>query len=111
MTKVLFTPEVELFLDDLSPTLYRLGYFSYYENADRYVTGLVNAIKADLPFKTHKFAPKYFDRYGFAMKYASFKKNRQTTWHVFFNIYLQDDLSETYVVKYIANNHVIAKYL
>ena len=46
------------------------------------------------------------------MYYASFKKNQQTTWYVFFTIHYDDASdTQTFVIKYISNNHMIAKYL
>jgi len=50
------------------------------------------------------------DKYGKGMKYASFRKNRRTTWYAFFKKYEKN--GETfYLVRYIANNHSIAHYL
>lgn len=44
------------------------------------------------------------------MLYASFTKNKRTTWYVFFNEY--EVAGETvYLVRYISNNHVIAHHL
>ena len=44
------------------------------------------------------------------MSYASFPKNKHTTWYVFFNVY---DVGgdAVYLVRYISNNHVIAHHL
>ena len=107
---VTFIPEVQEFLDELVPILYENGYFSYEEDAQEYVDDLVDDIMDNLPTKSHKQAPPHFDKYGTGMYYASFKKNKKTTWYAFFTKYLVN--GETiYLVRYINNNHIIAQYL
>ena len=107
---VLFLPEVQKYYDHLERILYEKGYFSYPASSKKYVKDLIDGIRKNLPTKRHKPAPKYFDRYGKNMKYASFKKNRHTTWYAFFKIY-EENGQTFYLVRYISNNHVIAQYL
>ena len=111
MKIVFFAPNVELYLNNLTELLYNFGYFSFYDSSERYVTRLIKDIEDQLPYKSHKQAPKYFEHYGDNLEYASFKKNNQTTWHVFFNLYLDEFGAEIYVVKYIGNNHTLAKFI
>ena len=107
---VLATPKVLEYIERLVPTLYENGYFSYEEDARKYVKDLYDDIKNSLSTRLHKPAPKYFDKYGKNMKYAVFKKNRRTTWYVFFKTYNKD--GETILlVRYIANNHSVAQHL
>ena len=104
------TSEVKEFFNNLVTILYEKEYFGFEEAAIRYVDELLDDIIANLPTKLHKPAPKYFDRYGNGMYYANFRKNKQTTWYVFFRIYIKN--GETfYQVRYIANNHTVAQYL
>ncbi|MCL2027523.1 MAG: hypothetical protein FWG79_03445 [Bacteroidales bacterium] len=110
MRSVHFLPEVREYLDELETILYEKGYFSYEENSHKYVDELVYDIKFRLPLCFHKPAPKYFEKYGEGMYYATFKKNRQTTWYVFFRMYRHND-ETTYQVRYIANNHTVAQHL
>jgi len=70
----------------------------------------LQVIEITLPIRQHKPAPIYFDQFGKNMKYASFNKNKQTTWYAFFTTYKEND-EIIYVVRYIANNHTIAQYL
>ena len=44
------------------------------------------------------------------MQYASFSKNKHTTWYVFFNVY---DVGgeDVYLVRYLSNNHVVTHHL
>ena len=75
-----------------------------------YSEDLLDDILNTLPERLHKPAPVYFDKYGKDMEYASFKKNKRTTWYVFFEIY-EDNGEIFYLVRYIANNHTVAQYL
>ena len=110
MRRVLFTPEVRQYFKVLVPILYDLGYFSYLESSRKYVKELVDDIKANLPKVQHKPAPKHFDKYGKGMYYATFRKNKQTTWYAFFTKYNENG-NTIYLVRYIANNHTVAQYL
>ena len=107
---VIILPEVQQYFRELSYILYEKDYFGFLDASEKYVEELVADIKTDLPTKLHKLAPNYFDRYGKGMYYANFRKNKQTTWYVFFRIYIKN--GETfYQVRYIANNHTVAQYL
>jgi len=108
--QVILLPEVLDYLLELSEILYEKKYFSFETTAQMYVLELYDDIVNNLPKKRHKPAPKYFDRYGKGMKYASFKKNRHTTWYPFFDTYQQNG-DTFFLVRYISNNHVIAQYL
>jgi hypothetical protein len=108
--KVLTTPEVRQYLKELSYKLHEKDYFGFLEYAEKYIEELFVDITSNLPTRLHKSAPKYFDKFGKNMFYASFRKNKQTTWYAFFTKY--NDNGETiYLVRYIANNHTIAHYL
>jgi len=108
--KVVALPEVRRYLKRLSYILYENGYFCFLDTAERYVTELFNDITNTLPDRLSKPAPEYFNQYGTDMEYASFKKNKRTTWYVFFEIY-EDSGEIIYLVRYIANNHTVAQYL
>jgi hypothetical protein len=74
------------------------------------VDDLMIDIRTNLHSKTKRKAPPYFDKYGKNMHYATFRRNRQTQWYVFFNIY-EYQKEFVYLVRYIGNNHVIAQHL
>ena len=107
---VIVLPEVLDYLDDLVIILYAKNYFGFLETSSNYVKELLVEIKINLPTKQRKPAPEYFNKYGTGMEYASFKKNKRTTWYVFFETY-EDNGEIIYLVRYIANNHTIAQYL
>ena len=107
---VFILPEVRQYFYELSYILYEKDYFSFLDKSEQYVEELIRDIQENLPTKRHKPALNHFNEYGKNMKYASFKKNRRTTWYAFFKTYRKD--GETFcLVRYIANNHVIAQYL
>jgi len=108
--KVLFLPEIEDTLFELTEILYEKGYFGFQESAVMYVFDLECDIKDTLPNRQKRPAPLYFQRYGKNMFYATFRKSKHTQWYVFFNIYEKNG-ELTYVVRYISNNHVVAKGL
>lgn len=108
--KILFLPEVLEYFNELTTLLYKQDYFSFEENAIEYVSSLIDDIHDTLDIKVSKAAPPYFCKYGKSMRYAVFKKNRNTLWYVFFVKY--QSAGETIcLVRHITNNHVSAKYL
>ncbi|MDR2906575.1 MAG: hypothetical protein LBU91_01110 [Bacteroidales bacterium] len=108
--RVLATPEVKQYLNNLIFILHKKEYFGFRESAREYVIELIKNITGSLPRHSYKSAPEYFDRYGKDMHYATFKKNKQTSWYVFFTKYL-DNGETIYLIRYIANNHTVAQYL
>ena len=107
---VIFTEEVVEYFNELTGILYEKEYFGFRESALKYVGDLVDEIIAELPFKAKKPAPPRYDRYGKGMWYASFRKNKNTQWYVFFTVYRKDG-ELVYLVRYIGNNHTEAKFL
>ena len=105
--RVFFLPEIQKYYDELEQILYEKGYFVFKESSKKYVKELIDEIITKLPIYPSKPAPKYFDKYGKNMKYTGFRKNRNTTWYVFFDTYeVENEIF--YLVRYIANNHTIA---
>ena len=98
------------YIKELSFILYQKDYFSYLDYAERYVEELFVDIKTNLPTRLHKPAPEHFDKYGKNMYYATFRKNKQTTWYAFFTKYIENG-DTIYLVRYIANNHIMAQHL
>jgi len=107
--KVLVIPKVYDYLDNLVTILYEKEYFGFEDFAINYVDELLDEILMTLPARLHKPAPKYFEKYGKGMYYAIFEKNKRTSWYVFFTKYYERET--IFLVRYIANNHVIAQHL
>jgi len=108
--KVIVLPGVYQYLENLVIILYENEYFGFEEDARKYVDNLYNDITTNLPNCIKRIAPKYFDKYGKGMYYASFRKNKRTTWYAFFRIYKKNG-ENVYQIRYIANNHIVAQYL
>ncbi len=108
--RVLFLPEVSQQFVELAEILYEKGYLSFLDTALEYSESLFRDIKTSLPQKVHRKAPAWFDRFGKEMFYASFHKNKHTTWYVFFNVY-EVGGETVYLVRYMSNNHVVAQHL
>ncbi len=104
--KVIFLPEVQDYLFDVVRILHTHNYFGFHDSAVKYIDELILDIETNIHFKTHKKAPAYFTKYGNELWYASFRRNKNTTWYVFFTRFSE----ELYLIKYISNNHVIGQY-
>ena len=107
---VLAIPEVIGYLEELTTILYEKEYFGYEEFAHGYIDDLIDDIKTNLPTKLSKQAPKQLEKYGNNLRYSSFRKNRQTTWYVFFELYKENE-EVIYLIKHVENNHTVAQYL
>ncbi len=110
MSRIVFSPEARLYLEELAHNLYFNNYFGFEDSAEKYVRELHSKIVAKLPSTPHKAASPYFNRFGRGMRYATFPKNRHTSWYVFFNIYYTGS-EIVYLVRYINNNHYIGRFL
>ena len=107
---VIILPKVLEYLDTIVFILFEKEYFGFLDTSIRYVEELIDDIKINLPIKSYKPAPAYFDKYGKGMYYASFRKNKHTQWYVFFRVYKKEK-KVIYQVRYIANNHTVAQHL
>jgi len=108
--RVIIHPKVVDYFLELASIFYDKGYFGLRENAIKYSIELFEDIRDNLPNKHSRIAPKYFDKHGDGMFYAVFKRNKNTSWYVFFNI-CQVNEETLYFVRYVNNNHIIAQYL
>jgi hypothetical protein len=108
--KVLFSPLVQDFYHELETVLLEKGYFSFKENADNYVADLFYGIQNNLPNLRHRPVPERYAKYGDDLHYASFVKNKRTTWYAFFTKY-EENGEIIYFVSFIGNNHTEAQHL
>jgi len=108
--KIFAVPEVIEYLEELVDILYEKEYFGFENTSVVYVADLFEDIITNLPIKQHKPAPAYYNKYGKGMYYASFVKNRHTTWYAFFTKY-EEGGEIIYLVRYIGNNHTEAHRL
>ena len=103
---VLFAPEVEDDLYELIEILIEKEYLGTYPFAISYVEELIAYIQQNIHSKLKKKAPAFFERYGKDMQYITYQLNPNTNWYIFFSI-----VEDSYLVKYITNNHVSAQYI
>ena len=108
--RVIILPEVLDYFEDLMEILYQKQYFGFRQSARNYVKELATEIRTNLHKLPHKPAPAHFDRYGKEMDYATFRKNKNTSWYAFFTSYEVEN-EVIYLVRYVANNHTVAQYL
>lgn len=104
--KIIYSKEVIDFLAEMIEILYYENYFGFKDAAKKYVEELITEIETSIKSKHKKPASDYFSKYGKNMYYASYRRNKNTTWYVFFN-YTKD----IYYIRYIGNNHNIGQYL
>jgi hypothetical protein len=82
LEKVIFKDELLLYFDELIFTLFVQEYFSYEENAKRYVDKIVDFIILEINSFPHKPTPKKLRYLG--SYYIFYKANNRTTWYIFF---------------------------
>lgn len=109
--RVVFQPEIFIYFIDLAETLYEKEYFGSEETAIQYADDLFDDININLSTKFRKPAPPYFERYGENLYYSIFKRNKNTSWYVFFTIYQVNADEIIYYVRHISNNHMISQHL
>lgn len=96
--KVVFTPYVINFLDDLVRILYKKEYFGFIETAEEFVSKFYDAVSENIKISTHKQTPKGLKYLG--SNYIFYKSNSRTTWYVFF-----EKKNQNYLITGIINNH------
>lgn len=96
--KVIFTPYVIDFLDDLMRLLYKKEYFGFIETAEEYVSKIYDSVPEKLRLSTHKPTPQKLRYLG--SHYIFYKANNRTTWYIFFE--KQDTI---FLITGIVNNH------
>ena len=103
--KVIYTPEVISYLDDLVKILYKKEYFGFIESAEDYVFQIYDSVPENLKANNYKSSPKELKHFG--SKYIFYKANSRTIWYIFF-----ENKNEKYIITGILNSHSKdAKYL
>ncbi len=108
--RIVALPEVQLYLQELAHILYYNNYFGSEESSEKYVRELWTAVESRLLNLPKKEAPPSFNRFGMGMDYVTIRKNKQTSWYIFFVEY-EIDGEVVFLIRYMTNNHVIAQYL
>ena len=103
--EVVFSKNVEIYLNELMILLFEKQYFGFPESAKQYVDKLISYIEQNIDIVQSKNAPEYFMRFGEDMKYVTYQPNKNTTWYVFFQKH-----DNIYLVRHISNNHISGKF-
>jgi hypothetical protein len=104
MIKVIYSPKVVDYIDNLIFILFEKGYFGFPESAKTYVSKLTADIESSIHLKLKNPSPPRFKKYG--SHYVTYKPNKNTTWYVFFSM-----RADRYLVRFITNNHVSAQHI
>ncbi|GHV11906.1 hypothetical protein FACS1894162_7670 [Bacteroidia bacterium] len=103
--QVIFSDDVEAYLDELTILLFEKGYFVFPENAKAYVAEIVLFMKTNIGIRPGRVAPPYFEQFGDDLEYIVYHANRRTSWYGFY----QQDIN-IFAVQLITNNHMVAQY-
>ena len=98
--KIIITPKVIIYLDDLVRILYKKEYFGFIESAEDFVSKIYDILDENIKLSTHKTTPqklKYLE-----YNYIFYKSNKRTTWYIFF-----EKKNINYLVTGIINNHCV----
>ncbi|GEC72552.1 hypothetical protein SAMN05443543_101442 [Flavobacterium flevense] len=96
--KIIITPKVIIYLDDLVQILYKKEYFGFIESAEDYVSKIYDILDENIKLSTHKTTPQKLKYLG--SNYIFYKSNKRTTWYIFF-----EKKNSNYLVTGIINNH------
>lgn len=106
MSEIVYSSGALQYLDDLILLLLRKEYFSFKDTAINYVRDIKDFIQKNIAIVPSKKAPARFNKISTNVKYISYKRNKHTTWFIFFT---QKD--NRYFIEHITNNHVSAQYI
>lgn len=95
---IVFSIDVELYLENLIDALYEQKYFGYKEDAKLYVQDIVLFIMNNSFTINVRKSPLKFQKYG--KKFIRYKANNHTFWYIFF-----DQRGNQFLINYILNNH------
>lgn len=96
--KVIYTPQVIKYLDELVHVLYKKEYFGFIETAEDYVIKIYDSVSDIIKTAHHKMTPKNLQYLG--SHYIFYKSNTRTTWYIFFEKRATD-----FLITGIINNH------
>ncbi|NLN33572.1 MAG: hypothetical protein GX159_08255 [Flavobacteriaceae bacterium] len=98
MEKIIYLPQVEIFLNDLVDILFEQEYFGFQNDAEIYIKKIKIFIQEKISVFPSKKTPEVLKKFG--ERYVTYKANNRTTWYIFFS---QEE--DFYFIKFITNNH------
>jgi len=94
-----YSDDAIYFFNFLISALLENHYFSYYENAEKYVFQIMDDIEKTISTKKKYISPELYKKYG--SQYITIKGGNRTTWYAFF-----EQSGDRYIINHITNNHV-----
>ena len=98
MEKIIYKNDILDYFDDLVFLLFNKKYFSYQENADKYLEKLIQFVSDNIRDFPNRKTPQELKYLG--SNYIFYNSNKRTTWYVFF-----EKLGDDYLISGILNNH------
>lgn len=96
---VIISEDVIEYLAKLTHTLFKNGYFDYFDSALEYVDELYDKISSSIYTTKHIAVPEEHKLFGDF--YFVIKANRRTAWHVYF---IKN--KDTFYITKVLNNHL-----
>jgi hypothetical protein len=103
--EIIFSKDVEIFLDELLIVLFEKGYFGFPDKAKSYIDRMILYAEQYIGLLPGKNAPSYFSRYGYHLKYIIYHATLTTSWYIFYQ-----ERSNVFLIRHITNNHVAAQH-
>ncbi|GHT41586.1 hypothetical protein AGMMS49965_11600 [Bacteroidia bacterium] len=103
--EIIFSDDVDLYLNELAIVLFEKGYFCFPESAQAYVDGIIDFMIENIGIRPGRVAPPYFSQYGPNLEYIRYPANKHTSWYGFYQ-----QVVNRFYVWHITNNHVAAQY-
>ena len=96
---IVYSKDIEGYLNNLIDILFYQDYFSYIENAEKYVENLKDEIEKYIDVKQHYKSPRNLEQFG--KQFIIVSLNNKTSWYILF-----DRKDNRFLIQFITNNHV-----
>ncbi len=96
--KIIYIPEVEIFLEDLVDILFYEEYFGFEDAAQSYAEKIVHFIEQDIQNFPARKTLEILKNFG--SNYIFYKSTQRTTWYVFF-----EQSNNNYLITNIINSN------
>ena len=96
--KIIYIPEVEIYLEDLVDILFYEEYFGFEDAAQNYAEKIVHFIEEGIETFPAKKTPKELKNFG--QNYIFYKSTQRTTWYIFF-----EQIDNNYLITNIINSN------
>jgi hypothetical protein len=95
---VVYTPEVEIYLEDLVDLLFYEEYFGFEDAAQNYAEKIVDFVQESIQNFPSRKTPAELKNFG--TNYIFYKSNQRTTWYIFF-----EKSANNFLITNIINSH------